>query len=59
MNPDTGRPVIKAMLNPLVGWIWAGVLLMFVGTLMALLPRQLTADGGQLTVNETLEDFEL
>jgi hypothetical protein len=32
---------------------------MFVGTLMALLPRQLTADGGQLTVNETLEDFEL
>jgi cytochrome c-type biogenesis protein CcmF len=40
MNPDTGRPVIKAMLNPLVGWIWAGVLLMFVGTLMALVPAQ-------------------
>jgi cytochrome c-type biogenesis protein CcmF len=42
MNPDTGRPVIKAMLNPLVGWIWAGVLLMLVGTLMALLPKQRT-----------------
>ena len=59
MNPDTGRPVIKAMLNPLVGWIWAGVLLMLFGTLMALLPRQLTADSGRLTVKGTLEDFEL
>jgi cytochrome c-type biogenesis protein CcmF len=59
MNPDTGRPVIKAMLNPLVGWIWAGVLLMLFGTLMALLPRQLTADSGRLTVKGTLEDSEL
>ena len=23
-NPDTGQPIIKAFLNPLVGWIWAG-----------------------------------
>jgi cytochrome c-type biogenesis protein CcmF len=24
-NPDSGQPIIKAFLNPLVGWIWAGV----------------------------------
>ena len=22
-NPDTGRPVIKARINPLVAWVWA------------------------------------
>jgi hypothetical protein len=27
-NPATGQPIIKAFLNPLVSWIWAGVLLM-------------------------------
>jgi cytochrome c-type biogenesis protein CcmF len=55
MNPDTGQPVIKAMLNPLVGWIWVGVLLMLLGTLVALMPRQLTADSGQLTVHAATE----
>ena len=37
-NPDTGQPIIKAFLNPLVSWIWAGVVLMVLGTLLALLP---------------------
>jgi len=39
-NPDTGQPIIKAYLNPLVSWIWAGVLLMALGTLIALTPKQ-------------------
>jgi cytochrome c-type biogenesis protein CcmF len=37
-NPDTGQPIIKAFLNPLVSWIWAGVVLMVWGTLAALVP---------------------
>jgi cytochrome c-type biogenesis protein CcmF len=37
-NPDTGRPIIKAFLNPLVGWIWMGVAVMVFGTLVALVP---------------------
>jgi cytochrome c-type biogenesis protein CcmF len=37
-NPDTGQPIIKAFLNPLVGWIWAGVAIMFFGTVLALIP---------------------
>jgi cytochrome c-type biogenesis protein CcmF len=57
MNPDTGRPVIKAMLNPLVGWIWTGAALIFFGALVALIPRQLTANSGQQTVQKTAEDF--
>jgi cytochrome c-type biogenesis protein CcmF len=38
-NPDTGRPIIKAHLNPLVSWIWIGVLVMIFGTVLALIPN--------------------
>jgi len=38
-NPDTGQPIIKAFLNPLVSWIWAGVVLIVFGTFVALVPR--------------------
>jgi cytochrome c-type biogenesis protein CcmF len=37
-NPDTGQPIIKAFLNPLVGWIWAGLVVIVFGTLIALVP---------------------
>jgi len=37
-NPDTGQPIIKAILNPLVSWIWFGLGVMVVGTLIALTP---------------------
>jgi cytochrome c-type biogenesis protein CcmF len=39
-NPDTQQPIIKAFLNPLVGWIWAGVVLIVIGTVIALVPNQ-------------------
>ncbi len=38
-NPGTGRPIIKAHLNPLVSWIWVGVLVMIFGTIVALVPN--------------------
>jgi cytochrome c-type biogenesis protein CcmF len=37
-NPDSGQPIIKAILNPLVGWIWAGLVILVGGTLIALVP---------------------
>jgi cytochrome c-type biogenesis protein CcmF len=48
-NPDTGQPIIKAFLNPLVGWIWAGVVLIAAGTLVALFPslKPAAQKGGQ------------
>ena len=39
-NPDTGQPIVKAFLNPLVSWIWVGVTLMVFGTLIALVPSR-------------------
>ncbi len=37
-NPDTGQPIIKAFLNPLVGWIWFGLVIIVLGTFVALAP---------------------
>jgi cytochrome c-type biogenesis protein CcmF len=37
-NPDTGQPIIKAFLNPLVGWIWFGLAIIVFGTFVALAP---------------------
>ena len=37
-NPDTGQPIIKAFLNPLVGWIWFGLVIIVGGTFIALVP---------------------
>ena len=47
VNPDTGQPIIKAFLNPLVNWIWLGVLVMALGTLIALVPKQWSVNSGQ------------
>jgi cytochrome c-type biogenesis protein CcmF len=38
-NQDTGRPILKAHLNPLVMWIWMGVLVMVFGTAVSLVPN--------------------
>jgi len=38
-NPDTGRPILKAHLNPLVMWIWLGVWIILGGTVLALVPN--------------------
>jgi cytochrome c-type biogenesis protein CcmF len=38
-NPDTDKPIIKVFLNPLMNWIWIGVVTVVFGTLLALLPN--------------------
>ena len=38
-NDTTGRPIIKAHLNPLVPWIWIGLIIMVFGTIIALVPN--------------------
>jgi cytochrome c-type biogenesis protein CcmF len=38
-NQDTGKPIIKAHVNPLVMWIWHGVAVVLLGTLLALVPN--------------------
>ncbi len=38
-DAQTGQPIIKAFLNPLVMWIWIGLLVTILGTAIALLPN--------------------
>jgi cytochrome c-type biogenesis protein CcmF len=38
VNEDTGRPIIKVHLNPLVMWIWIGWLTMVGGTMLCMVP---------------------
>jgi cytochrome c-type biogenesis protein CcmF len=39
LNQDTGRPIIKVHLNPLVMWVWIGVWIIIAGTVVALIPN--------------------
>ncbi|WP_348260734.1 cytochrome c-type biogenesis CcmF C-terminal domain-containing protein [Telmatobacter sp. DSM 110680] len=57
-NPDTGQPIIKAFLNPLVSWIWAGVALMVLGTFIALVPSLKPASGSSRTTATRPEHAE-
>jgi cytochrome c-type biogenesis protein CcmF len=38
-NESNGKPIIKAHLNPLVPWIWIGLIIMVFGTITALVPN--------------------
>jgi cytochrome c-type biogenesis protein CcmF len=50
-NPDTDRPIIKVFLNPLMNWIWIGVLIVVIGTFLALVPN-LTRTPARVAVTE-------
>jgi cytochrome c-type biogenesis protein CcmF len=39
-NPASGQPIIKVFLNPLVNWIWIGVVVIILGTAIALVPSR-------------------
>ncbi len=42
-DPDNGQPIIKVFLNPLVAWIWIGVIIVVLGTFVALIPNMSAA----------------
>ena len=45
-NPDYAAcPIIKAYLNPLIAWIWIGVVIVVIGTFIALAPNLVRVGG--------------
>jgi cytochrome c-type biogenesis protein CcmF len=54
-NPDTGQPIVKAFLNPLVSWLWAGLVVMVIGTLVALVPS-VKLDAGSIATEATVSE---
>jgi cytochrome c-type biogenesis protein CcmF len=57
-NPDTDRPIIKVFLNPLMNWIWIGVLIVVGGTFLALVPN-LTRTAARVTAESPVIEAEV
>jgi len=51
-NPDAQRIVVQVMVNPLVGWIWYGGVIITIGSLIALWP---TANVRRRSESEALQ----
>ncbi len=39
-DQDTGKMMIQAFVNPLVSWVWIGGFIVFLGTLLAMVPSR-------------------
>jgi Cytochrome c biogenesis factor len=58
-NPDTDRPIIKVFLNPLMNWIWIGVAIVVMGTLLALVPSLKKNARSQAALEASLVEAEV
>jgi cytochrome c-type biogenesis protein CcmF len=58
-NPETDKPIIKVFLNPLINWIWIGVLIVVMGTLVALVPNMMKLAARQPAVAEAALEAEV
>ncbi len=57
MNQDTGRPIIKVHLNPLVSWVWIGIIVLVLGTVLALMPNAMPVRAvARVQVAQTVEE---
>ncbi len=41
-DQETGKPIIRAHLNPLVKWIWMGAHILLIGAILAMIPSMAT-----------------
>ena len=59
-NPDTGKPIIKVFINPLMNWIWIGVLIVVMGTFLALVPNMTRVPAqARVTVPSPVREVEV
>jgi cytochrome c-type biogenesis protein CcmF len=47
-DPESGKAVIQVFVNPLVIWVWIGGIVMFLGTLLALVPSRVEREMAQI-----------
>ena len=48
LDEDTGKAVIEVFVNPLVMWVWIGGLVVFLGTLLALVPSRVEREMAEI-----------
>jgi cytochrome c-type biogenesis protein CcmF len=39
-DPDSGKAIVEVFVNPLVAWVWIGGFVVFLGTLLAMVPSR-------------------
>jgi len=57
-DEDTGKVLIQVFINPLVAWVWMGGLVVFLGTLLAMVPSRIEREleGLRRPVEEAIEE---
>ena len=47
-DPESNKAIIQVFVNPLVAWVWIGGLVVFLGTLLALVPSRVEREMAQI-----------
>ncbi|HLW78759.1 MAG TPA: cytochrome c-type biogenesis CcmF C-terminal domain-containing protein, partial [Terriglobia bacterium] len=47
-DPDTKKAIVQVFVNPLVVWVWVGGIVVFLGTLLALVPSRIEREMAQI-----------
>ena len=57
-DEDTGKALIQVFINPLVGWVWIGGFVVFLGTLLAMVTSRIEREmaGIRRPVEEAIEE---
>ena len=57
-DSDTGKAIVEVFVNPLVAWVWIGGVVMFLGTLLALVPSRVEREMAEIKRQreETVEE---
>jgi cytochrome c-type biogenesis protein CcmF len=47
-DPDTHKAIVQVFINPLVMWVWVGGIVLFLGTLLALIPSRVEREMAEI-----------
>src|SRR5579863_10213157 len=47
-DPETNKAIVQVFINPLVVWVWIGGIVVFLGTLLALIPSRVEREMAQV-----------
>ncbi|HKS95080.1 MAG TPA: cytochrome c-type biogenesis CcmF C-terminal domain-containing protein, partial [Terriglobia bacterium] len=47
-DPETNKAIVQVFVNPLVVWVWIGGIVVFLGTLLALIPSRVEREMAQV-----------
>ena len=52
LDQDTGKGIVEVFVNPLVMWVWIGGVVVFLGTLLALVPSRVEREMAEIRASQ-------